>query len=618
MLINAMVVVPVQPGHPIIVQGDQGDNFYIVESGTFSAILAGKKVKEYGRGHFFGELALAYNKPRAATIRAESQAVVMSLDRDTFRYVLQHSASNRIKEVRGALQKVQLLQELTPPDITRIAEIVETVPYRAGAKILTKGDTGKLFFLIKAGTVQVSNIGVNFGENTLGPGDYFGEQALMNNSVREADVFAKTDVQLMVLDRDNFVSILGPLKDLLSHNANMRVLGTVSIFKNLTSNEKNRLYKSFGVEVFEQGRTIVTEGEKGNKFYILKEGEAKVLAGGMEITRLGKGQHFGEMALLTEGDVRKATIVAIRDCQCLTLDRATFSKMVSIQELLSRETREKNKEITTKLAVEGATNIKFADLKQLAVLGSGTFGRVTLVQDKTSKAVYALKQLLKSEVVAHKQQLNVMNEKNVMIQCKHPFILRLFQTFKDPKKLYMLLEFVQGGELFSVLHPAHPPRGVDGVPDHAAKFYAAGVILGLDHMHNKDIAYRDMKPENCLIDRLGYPKLVDFGFAKIIETKSFTLCGTPEYLAPELVLGRGHTKAVDYWALGILLYEMQAGYSPFSDPQGMDQVVICKNIVKGNLTFDKGFNADCRVRCLALPCLRCLFPTCSTSYHPCR
>jgi serine/threonine protein kinase len=152
----------------------------------------------------------------------------------------------------------------------------------------------------------------------------------------------------------------------------------------------------------------------------------------------------------------------------------------------------------------------------------------------------------------------------------------------------MLLEFVQGGELFSVLHPAHPPRGVDGLPDHAAKFYAAGVILGLEHLHNKDIAYRDMKPENCLIDKLGYPKIVDFGFAKIIDSKSFTLCGTPEYLAPELVLGRGHTKAVDYWAFGILLYEMQSGYSPFSDPQGMDQVVICKNIVKGNLTFEKG------------------------------
>ena len=96
---------------------------------------------------------------------------------------------------------------------------------------------------------------------------------------------------------------------------------------------------------------------------------------------------------------------------------------------------------------------------------------------------------------------------------------------------------------------------------------------------------------------MGYPKIVDFGFAKIIRigTKSYTLCGTPEYLAPEIVLGRGHDKGVDYWALGILLYEMEAGYSPFSDPQGMDQVVICRNIVNGRLNFPRNFNPDCKV-----------------------
>jgi serine/threonine protein kinase len=107
----------------------------------------------------------------------------------------------------------------------------------------------------------------------------------------------------------------------------------------------------------------------------------------------------------------------------------------------------------------------------------------------------------------------------------------------------------------------------------------------------------NLKQENCLIDRFGYPKIVDFGFAKVIKngSKSYTLCGTPEYLAPEIVLGRGHDKGVDYWALGILLYEMEAGYSPFSDPQGMDQVVICRNIVNGRLNFPRQFDNDCKV-----------------------
>jgi serine/threonine protein kinase len=181
------------------------------------------------------------------------------------------------------------------------------------------------------------------------------------------------------------------------------------------------------------------------------------------------------------------------------------------------------------------------------MLGSGTFGRVTLVQNKKTKAVYALKAMLKSEIVAQKQQNNVLNEKEIMINSNHPFILRLFQTFKDSKKLFMLLEFVQGGELFTILHTSTS----DGVPDHQAKFYSSGILLALGYLHTKDVAYRDMKPENCLIDKFGYPKLIDFGFAKVITSKSFTLCGTPEYLAPELVLAKGHNKAVDYWALGV-------------------------------------------------------------------
>ena len=102
-----------------------------------------------------------------------------------------------------------------------------------------------------------------------------------------------------------------------------------------------------------------------------------------------------------------------------------------------------------------------------------------------------------------------------------------------------------------------------------------------------------MKPENCLIDSKGYPKLVVFGFAKVITSKSYTLCGTPEYLAPELVLGRGHNKAVDYWAFGIMVYEMQAGYSPFSDAN-MDQTEICRNIIKEKLEFSAGFDHDCK------------------------
>lgn len=445
--------------------------------------------------------------------------------------------------------------------------------------------------MIKDGTVKVSDVGAQFSDHNLSSGEYFGERALLTGEPRAANVTAVTGVTLLALDRESFNNLLGPLREVLDQNMNMRVLSSVKIFEKLNKEEKTKVAKSFEFETFPAGTTIIREGDKGRKFYIIKDGNARVVAAGTEVGQLSVGQYFGEMALLDD-EVRKASVIAITDCECFALDRPTFQRIVGSLQSVAGETSKRMEALKgAQETAPAALNLKFADLQNLAVLGSGTFGRVTLVQEKGSKNVYALKTMLKSEIVAHKQQANVLNEKNLMMQCNHPFILRLYQTFKDSKKLHMLLEFVQGGELFSVLHTAQS----DGVPDNQAKFYAAAVLSALAYLHNKDIAYRDMKPENCLIDRQGYPKLVDFGFAKIIHGKSFTLCGTPEYLAPELVLGRGHNKAVDYWAFGILIFEMQAGYSPFSDPQGMDQVVICKNIVNGRLVFPRNFNVDCKV-----------------------
>jgi len=238
------------------------------------------------------------------------------------------------------------------------------------------------------------------------------------------------------------------------------------------------------------------------------------------------------------------------------------------------------------LTAELKSDIKQTDLKMVGVLGKGSFGTVWLCQHKADPSrTFALKSVWKQQIVETRQQGHVMSEKKVMIALVHPFITRLHATYKDHNKLFFLLEPSLGGELFSVL------RKNRLFPESTGKFYAASVLLAFEYMHSKNIVYRDLKPENLLLDHEGYIKVTDFGFAKRIKGKTWTLCGTPEYLAPEIVGGKGHGKGVDWWTLGILLFEMLASYTPFYHE---DHMKMYQKITKGKINFPAHFSPEAK------------------------
>lgn len=234
--------------------------------------------------------------------------------------------------------------------------------------------------------------------------------------------------------------------------------------------------------------------------------------------------------------------------------------------------------------VEGR-KLKLADFDLRETVGTGTFGRVRIVKLKgdSRRVPFALKMLKKSEIIRLKQVEHVKSEKEILLSIEHPFIVTLVSAFQDEKRLYMLMEFVNGGELFSYL------RKQSRLSIDDARFYAGEILLAFSYLHDRNIVYRDLKPENLLLDSQGHIKITDFGFAKVIETRSYTLCGTPEYLAPEIIQSKGHSKGVDYWALGILLFEMVAGYPPFYDenPFGIYQKILAGKIEYPKNYFDE-------------------------------
>lgn len=212
-------------------------------------------------------------------------------------------------------------------------------------------------------------------------------------------------------------------------------------------------------------------------------------------------------------------------------------------------------------------------------IGMGTFGKVYLVNltvknDKNS--FYALKIMNKAELLKLRQVNHVNNEQRLLAMCReHPFIVKLMLTFKTSDHFCMLMEYIPGGELFTWLKRYKRFSGP------VVRFYAAQLCIALDFLHEKKVVYRDLKPENIMLNRDGYIKLTDLGFAKELNILTYTVCGTPEYLAPEQLRGEGYGIEVDFWSFGIVLYEMAVGIPPFYADSALQ---IYDNIVKESVT----------------------------------
>jgi serine/threonine protein kinase len=235
--------------------------------------------------------------------------------------------------------------------------------------------------------------------------------------------------------------------------------------------------------------------------------------------------------------------------------------------------------------------IQLQDLEKHTILGEGTFGQVWLVTTTKSSLPYALKIMAKYDLAIENQLEGAMQEKNTLISMHHPFISKLFNTYQEEHYIYFLLEFYAGGELFTLMH-THKEDDSAGLNETQAKFYALCVADALAYLHKRKIAFRDLKPENVMIDVRGYAVLIDFGFAKrVLSGKTFTLCGTPRFAAPEMITTEGHDYTVDYWQLGVLIYEMITGENPFSF-DGQDQSDLFKSIVEDEPPSPPGASSE--------------------------
>lgn len=234
---------------------------------------------------------------------------------------------------------------------------------------------------------------------------------------------------------------------------------------------------------------------------------------------------------------------------CYVMTRDDFNRVLgNLQDILDGNVTKKRTGRKSLLGLKKMVSYQLEDLETLNVLGQGAFGKVKLVKAKDTGEFYALKAQGKKFIIDNGQKQYILNELKLMQELKHPNILVLNCAMQDSRYIYFLLDLLPGGELMNLLEK----KG--RLPEEWVRFYSASVILAYTEFHAHNVAYRDLKPENMVLDAQGYCVLVDLGLAKKLDGgPTYTFCGTPDYIAPELIRGTGYNWAVDYWALGVLL-----------------------------------------------------------------
>ena len=222
--------------------------------------------------------------------------------------------------------------------------------------------------------------------------------------------------------------------------------------------------------------------------------------------------------------------------------------------------------------------VKFEDFNMLLVLGRGAFGKVYLAELKKTGEIFAIKSIRKDILIDLEQIQNTLNEKQILFECDHPNLVGMEFIFQNEYRIYFVMPFIRGGELYKIY------QAKKRFNEKIVKFYAAQIVLAIGYLHSKNIIHRDLKLENILVDSNGYLKIIDYGLAKILKNneEATSFCGTPEYISPELVEKKAYDKNVDWWAVGVLIYEMLIGVTPFFN---RNQNVLMSKIQSANFVF---------------------------------
>jgi CRP-like cAMP-binding protein len=597
--------------------------FYIVYSGQCQITVDDEIVGMAHRGDAFGELALLYNGQRAATVTALLQSpdtstsernqgdetipvtdtgtqedfstvVLFRVHQRSFRIILQQDDQDMNHVTMNLLDNIEFLNTVPISVKENLARVMVPFPFQKGDHILQKGIMDCPWTVIERGSVLATNLEHGYQDFVFHEGQCFGERAIVANAPAIGDVYAETAGVAFTVDATTFRTLVGNSLDstnAISRAQDISKLQAINVLSTATqTNERvlNYLAKQIVDHTFTVGEVICHAGQpllRPPALYLVRKGVIRLdHAAAKTPQSIEMDAFFGDDQLCVDMHNEKYTspytATVIEECSCGILKLRDCRNVMDTRRMgkkhnvLAFDSLSLSQQMNGKLSMD--------DLSVHRMIGAGTFGQVFLVSRKCSdgnERAYALKVQSKYELCRSGQAKGVVREKNIMTLLHNPFVATLLASFQDDKCVYMLMNLLQGGELFSIMHT----KTSHVLPERSAKFYAACVAEALFYLHcSHALVFRDLKPENIMIDNNGYAILIDYGFCKKISGKTYTTCGTPLYLAPEVILNRGHSWSVDYWSLGIMIYEMLVGKTPFYE-NGMNKAELFENIVRGKV-----------------------------------
>ncbi|XP_017278839.1 cGMP-dependent protein kinase 1 [Kryptolebias marmoratus] len=516
------------------------------------------------------EVEPEFRKSRAAVIAPEPIPETVAISQMKVKKTVSETSL-----IVKAIQKNDFLSRLDDEQIAMMVDLLKASHFKPGEEVISEGSEGDSMYIVADGELTVTQAGQDL--RTLTRGDVFGELAILYNCKRTATVKAKAAVHLWCMERQTYRTIITN-KSKKKREQLMGFLKTSRTLKDLNDVQLSKIIDSMEEVKFQDKDVIVREGSEGNTFYIILKGEVLVTknVNGHQkmIRRMGKGEHFGEQALIRE-ILRTATCTADGPVTCFSIDKEVFEETIPVEHLeLFDDSKVMQEAQAPEKPSPSSSSLRFKDLVPVlyqegryqgdpVTLGVGGFGRVQLMTTINHGKYYAMKRVSKKQIVAKRQEEHMLFEKKILKAIQCDFIVKLYAAFKDSRYIYMVMEFCGGGEIWTKL------KEVGRFDEPVSVFCTACVVEAYAYLHKKSIMYRDLKPENLMLDMRGYIKLVDFGFAKelVRGEKTYSFVGTPEYMAPEIIKNQGHDFAVDFWSLGILIFELLVGSPPFSSSE---------------------------------------------------